>query len=80
MFLSAVSASKARAIRRIRSSAVLFSGVFLQEQAVRGRKRLAMHEPVEDAIQPIRRLDVMEIPCKNQDRGFFKRKIIDSDS
>jgi hypothetical protein len=34
----------------------------------------AMHEPVEDPVQRIGRLDVMEIPWKHQDRGFFNAK------
>jgi hypothetical protein len=46
--------------------------MLLEEQTVRGRERLAMHEPVEDAIQRIRRLDVMEIPWKHQDRNRLK--------
>jgi hypothetical protein len=35
---------------------------------------LAMHEPVEDAIQRIGRLDVMEIPWKHEDRSSFLSK------
>jgi hypothetical protein len=51
---------------------VLFSGVFLQEGAVRFLKRLAMHEPVEDPIQRIGWLYVMEIPWKHEDRDSFE--------
>jgi hypothetical protein len=61
------STSKSSVIR-----GVLFRGVLLQEQAVRVRKSLAMHEPVEDTVQRIGRLDVMEIPWKREDRGSFK--------
>jgi hypothetical protein len=50
----------------------LFRGVFLQEQAVGVPKSLAVHKPVEDAIQRIGRLYIMKIPWKHEDRGSFE--------
>jgi hypothetical protein len=51
---------------------ILFRGVFLQERAVRFRKRLAMHEPIDDPIQRIGWLYVMEIPWKHEDRDSIE--------